>query len=167
MVRQAFKRIVLEAEEVARFYNQVAMANQLHEKFTRRWARNALPKVLEAMRKYTEYRRKRTMQKQQADELRRYLLASIHWRALRKYSGMGDKRLMQMRTLDRYLAETKPMKMAERVVDALKKNLNKKATKEQNLRKAMKFNLLRTQRYYVMLRAWARLRDNVPVTLYR
>lgn len=57
--------------------------------------------------------------------------------------------------------------MAERVLDALKKNMNKKGTKEQNLRKAMKFNLLRTQRHYVMLRAWAKLRDNVPVTLYR
>ena len=72
-----------------------------------------------------------------------------------------------MRSLEKYMVETKPVKMAERVVDVLKANLNKKAKKEANLRKAMKFNLLRTQKFYIMLRSWAKLRDNVPVTIYR
>lgn len=60
--RHAFKMIRLKAEEVAKFYNLVAVANLMGEKFGRRWAENATPKVFAAMKKYTEYRRKKKMQ---------------------------------------------------------------------------------------------------------
>lgn len=71
---------------------------------------------------------------------------------------MTDKQLMQMRTLNRYLTETKPLKMTEVCMMGLRKNLNKTASKDANLRKAMKFNLTRSQNYYIMLAAWNRLR---------
>ena len=63
-----------------------------------------------------------------------------------------------MRSLNRYLREDVPLKVAETKMVDLTKELRRDEQKEANLRKAMKFNLTRSQHYYIMKAAFNRLR---------
>ena len=95
---------------------------------------------------------------QEAEELRRRLLLGIHFRALYTFKDIQNKRLMQQRSLNAYLTETRPIKLQERIVEALRKNMDKKIKKQNNMRKAMKFNLLRTQKHYRLKMAMSLLK---------
>lgn len=53
----------------------------------------------------------------------------IHFDSLKRFAKMKNKDLMLKRTLDSYLVETKALKMQERIIEVLRRNLNKKLKK--------------------------------------
>ena len=161
VLRHAFLSIKAKAREVLVLQNMHRIADDLRAKNhgNRDVQRQHL--AIRSLRLQVQRRLRKNGLLEDVDDLRRRLLLSVHFRALRKFPKMQNKKLMQKRTLNAYLTEDRPLKMQERIVEALRRNLHRKLRKQGNMRKAMKFNLMRTQKYYRMVMAWRMLKLNV------
>ncbi len=92
--------------------------------------------------------------------MRRYLLVRTHFNAIKNYKKLKNRNLINIRIIEKQFEEARKQKLIESKMLSIKRELDKNLISEHNLYKAFKFNMVRSQKYFIQLRAWRLLISN-------
>lgn len=92
--------------------------------------------------------------------MRRYLLVSTHFKALKNYKKLKNRNLINTRIIEKQFEEARKERLIDSKIIAIKKELDKNLRIEHNLYKAFKFNMVRSQKHFIQLKAWRLLISN-------
>ena len=92
--------------------------------------------------------------------MRRYLLDCTHFKALKNYKKLKNRNLINTRIIEKQFEEARKERLIDSKIIAIKKELDKNLRIEHNLYKAFKFNMVRTQKHFIQLKAWRLLISN-------
>ena len=92
--------------------------------------------------------------------MRRYLLVSTHFKALKNYKKLKNRNLINTRIIEKQFEEARKERLIDSKIIAIKKELDKNLRIEHNLYKAFKFNMVRSEKHFIQLKAWRLLISN-------
>lgn len=92
--------------------------------------------------------------------MRRYLLVSTHFKALKNYKKLKNRNLVNIRIIEKQFEEARKERLIDSKIITIKKELDKNLRIEHNLYKAFKFNMVRSQKHFIQLKAWRLLISN-------
>ena len=85
----------------------------------------------------------------------------MHFKAIKNYKKLKNRNLTNIRIIEKQFEEARNQRIYDSKIISIKKELDKNLKIEQNLFKAFKFNLVRSQKYYIYVKAWRLLVSNV------
>ena len=74
---------------------------------------------------------------------------SIHFKAIKNYKKLKNRNLTNIRIIEKQFEEARKQRIYDSKIISIKKDLDNNLKIEQNLFKAFKFNLVRSQKYYI------------------
>ena len=83
--------------------------------------------------------------------MRRYLLVRTHFNAIKNYKKLKNRNLINIRIIEKQFEEARKQKLIESKMLSIKRELDKNLISEQNLYKAFKFNMMRSQKYFLSI----------------